>query len=82
MKLNDIAVMQELRMAYTNANRVLSNLKSNNVRLQLFTDNGIDLVRSSGQDAILVRQIAIQVWEKYIEELKAKLMLLGVTDFD
>lgn len=82
MKLDDIAVMQELRTAYTNANRVLSNLKSNNVSLQLFIDNGIDLVRASGQDANLVRQIAIQVWEKYIEELKAKLMLLGVTDFD
>ena len=82
MKLDDIAVMQELRTAYTNANRVLSNLKSNNVSLQLFIDNGIDLIRASGQDAILVRQIAIQVWEKYIEELKAKLMLLGVTGFD
>jgi len=82
MKLDDIAVMQELRTAYTNANRVLSNLKSNNVSLQLFIDNGIDLVRASGQDARLVRQIAIQVWEKYIEELKAKLMLLGVTGFD
>lgn len=82
MKLGDIAVMQELRTTYTNANRVLSNLKSNNVSLQLFIDNGIDLVRASGQDASLVRQIAIQVWEKYIEELKAKLMLLGVTGFD
>lgn len=82
MRLSDVGAVNEVRLALRQANRVLSDLKRGNITLQLFTSSGVDLARASGQDAILVRHIAIQVWEKYIEELKAKLMLLGVTDFN
>lgn len=77
MTLDDIGAFSELRLKWVNAHKVLSELKRESCIVYMHM-NGHDLGASAGVERELIRQAALIVWQRYVDDLRAKLMLLGV----